>query len=62
MEKIRDMIANSAPATRNEGGKLVNLDYYKYGNMPFYWITDEGDYAIPSTNELLERHVGDQCH
>jgi hypothetical protein len=59
MEKIRDMIANSTPATRNEGGQLVNLDYYKYGNMPFYWVTSEGDYAIPSTNELLEHHVGD---
>jgi hypothetical protein len=58
MEKIRDMIASSTPATRNEGGQLVKLDYYKYGNMPFYWVTNEGDYAIPSTSELLERHVG----
>jgi hypothetical protein len=58
-EKIRDMIANSAPATRIKNGEVIKLDYYKYGNMPFYWVTNEGDYAIPSTNELLERHVGD---
>jgi hypothetical protein len=43
-----------------KGGPIVQykLDYYKYGNMPFYWVTNEGDYAIPSTSELLERHVG----
>ncbi|MEN8219582.1 MAG: DUF927 domain-containing protein [Pseudomonadota bacterium] len=59
METLRDMIATSAPATRNEGGQLVYLDYYKYGSMPFFWKSDEGDYVIPSTSPLLKQHVGD---
>jgi energy-coupling factor transporter ATP-binding protein EcfA2 len=55
-ETICGMIASSEQATSKDG---TLLDYYKYNDAPFFWKTQEGDYAIPSTSLILEKEVGD---
>jgi len=56
IEELSALIALSEQATKYVGGEtgIIDLPYYKLGNQPFFWITDD-HYVIPANSDVLKR-------